>query len=217
MKAWCDKHSLSQQDYKGLKKLGFCVAETQALTSLELSTWVWAGIPPLRRARILEICAVEKANVLFHDREDPPRNPTTYITNVTGHTQYDVYPADWPSPELLRERTVGILSQFYDHHFPKTDPNPWNSIPCCPLTISRPAVEEIGGVIHECVKTSAWVNLETQAEVGFLRAPLPTNSLVSNYTSVRSNKMQMKHFLFFIFYFLFFIFYFLFFIFYFLF
>lgn len=64
LKAWCEKHSLSQQDYEGLKKLGFCVGETQALTSLELSTWVWAGIPPLRRARILEICAVEKATVI---------------------------------------------------------------------------------------------------------------------------------------------------------
>ena len=64
LKAWCEKHSLSQQDYEGLTKLGFCVGETEALAALELSTWVWAGIPPLQRAHILEICAVENAIVI---------------------------------------------------------------------------------------------------------------------------------------------------------
>ena len=64
LKAWYEKHSLSQQDHEGLKKLGFCVREMEALTALELSTWVWEGIPPLRRAHILEICAVEKTTVI---------------------------------------------------------------------------------------------------------------------------------------------------------
>ena len=164
---WLDEVEEALCDFVRTKRTGVIVDAS--------TTEIWPFLPRYHHKGVPILMDV--GNIFFHDHESFPRNPSIYITDVTGHTPYDIYPADWPSPELLRERTESVLKRFYDHRFPKANGDPWNSFPRHPISISRPAVEENGGVIHQRVQTSAWVNPETQVEVGFLQmgAPVPAH------------------------------------------
>lgn len=59
VEAWCHKYSLGDEECQSLIKLGFKVGDK--LDSLSADIWEWAGVPPLRRMRILDAYAASKA------------------------------------------------------------------------------------------------------------------------------------------------------------
>ncbi|PPQ96952.1 hypothetical protein CVT26_005974 [Gymnopilus dilepis] len=60
LKKWCSSHGLDEDDYRGLKKLGFRLGDSaDTLSKLDTSVWDWAGIPPLRKHHILQACQAD--------------------------------------------------------------------------------------------------------------------------------------------------------------
>ena len=54
IREWCVKHSLGEEEYQGLVKLGFRVGDE--LDQLDDSSWRWANLGPLHKQRILAAC-----------------------------------------------------------------------------------------------------------------------------------------------------------------
>jgi len=111
---------------------------------------------------------MDVGHVLFHDHDDQPKLPTIAILKVTGINKYDVYPSEWPSQPELVARTRQILQEYY---WNRLGTFPRSSI--VPLTLSRPLVEESGGVIHQRCATSAWVDPQTHESVDFMQMAAP--------------------------------------------
>ena len=111
---------------------------------------------------------MDVGSVIFHDRDQELQMPTINITNVTGHTKYDVYPKDWPIRREILECTREYLMKYYEDRL-GIEPLP----PSGPLTVERPPVDEPGLGYHDRAATIAWTNPETQTEVPFLQMAPP--------------------------------------------
>jgi hypothetical protein len=94
------------------------------------TTKLWSILPRYHQNGVPVLMDV--GHILFHDHDPEPKLPTIFISNVTGVSQYDKYPNDWPlQPELVR-KTRAILEEFYPGRL-GTGPRP--QIPL--LTLSR--------------------------------------------------------------------------------
>jgi hypothetical protein len=100
--------------------------------------------------------------VQFRDRDETPQDPLIYISPLT-HTQYD---KSWPD----RASILFITRLYLRHVYPGRLGRP--NIPR-PLNVSRPRVQELGGVIHHRPMTVPWVNPATNEPVDFIQVAPP--------------------------------------------
>ena len=141
-------------DFLRTKRAGVVIDTTK--------TQIWPFIPIYLKNGVPTFMHV--GHVTFHDREQYPRPPIIHITNITGHTKYDRYPADWPNQEALFQRTHKFLDDFYEDRLGITPVRPAR-----PLSLSRPSIQEIGYDFHQRGPTSSWVNPYTNNNVDFIQ------------------------------------------------
>lgn len=109
---------------------------------------------------------VSVGEITFHDRDDNPQPPSIHI-----HPFPNFYRKDWPSRVTILSQTRSHLQEYYWQRL-----TPFTPSVIRPLSVSRPPVEEVGGVLHDRPMTSSWVNPETNEPVGFIQVAEPMPS-----------------------------------------
>ena len=87
--------------------------------------------------------------IVFHDQDQVLQFPTIYITNVTEHTKYNVYPKDWPTWREILEKTNDCLMKYYEDQLGIEPLFTSGS-----LTIECLPVDEPGQGVHNCTPTT---------------------------------------------------------------
>ena len=151
---WLDEVELALCDFEYTKRAGVIIDVAK--------TEIWPTLPRYHKNGVPTLMDV--GYVEFHDHDDVPKQPTIYITPVCGHTRYDKYPNDWPSPYDILKRTETYLSKNFRNRLGITQIPPPK-----PLEVSRPIVEEPGEGFRERATTSAWYNEHTDQNVQFLQ------------------------------------------------
>lgn len=157
---WLEELDSVLGDFKYTKRAGVIV--DVALMDPALSSIVGCyhdhGVPVL----------MEVGHVLFRDNDTIPTHPLVHVTKRTNPHR-----PKWPTPEIILREAVSYLRRM----FPGRCEDFAERRAIRSLTVSRPLVEEAGGVLHQRPPTTPWINPATNQPTDLIRvaAPIPVS------------------------------------------
>ena len=149
---WLDTVDAYLGDFKYTKRAGVVIDTATTELWPCINRYHEKGVPTL----------MDVGEIHFYDRQQMVEEPFIHINDLNKPQ----YRREWPNVEQL---LALVNKQLKENVLPYR-----NYGRCIPrLDIVRPSVQEVGGIIHERPRTTAWVNPTTQERMEWIQVTEP--------------------------------------------